>query len=172
MKLYILIILLFAQFASAEYVKFYFEINKPIGAKEFAEVARKYQVDYIEVNQRNNKYLYIGVIPEPDDIEKFTEELSDKKPKILGSFKFNGLQYGKSKKITPAEYDKDGKITKPEVIEKIGTAKHKFEKVSYINMMRDVKTFDGDGVELTSTRPVKEKMTHNILGWGTDDYPQ
>lgn len=173
MKIYItLLILLLTSYVNAEIVKVNFCINKPIASEEFQEVVNQYNVQYVEINQRNNKYFYLGVMDETV-IDDFTTSLSDKKPKILGSFRKNGLQHGRRTYLSiPATYDSEGNQLTPDIYNEIGGVKYPFNKKEYLDLMKDKKTYDIDGVELSSTRPTKVKETHNIAGWETSQFPE
>lgn len=153
MKKLLIILLLLSSPVScfAETVKVYFCINKPVGSVEFNEVSNEYDVEYVEINQRNNKHFYIALIEDESRLSEYLGLLSDKNPKILGAFKNSGLKYGLK--------------VQDEVI--TGTVKYKLQSNDFLDLMPDNKTFDDLGVELTSARSTKIKGIKNFAGWNT-----
>ena len=150
-------------------IKFYFSTDSTV--KELADITHKNNVEYVKINTRLSKNLYLACTNSPDGVSAFINDLAEFHGELLGSFNFDGTQYGKSKKITNAEYNKDGKTIRTEKVNTIGAAVHDFKKTKYIDLMRDKKTHNSEGVELTSVRPTVEKETHNFFGWGGAEFP-
>jgi len=169
MKKLIVFLILIPSIANAEFAKFYFSVDSEQTKKQttvFNDACQNFYVEYVLINTRITKRFYMACIDEKANLDSFILAIASLNPEMLGAFKFNGLQLGRTKQLkTPAVTDKDGKITTPATYQTIGVSKHPFQKTKYISLMRNKKTFDGDGNVLTSTRPVKEKETHNFAGW-------
>ncbi len=169
-------------YASPEFAKFYFSIDttmepsvvidgQPVQLNTLDQACRDYYVEYVLINSRISRRLYIACIDDKDNLDSFITALAPVNPEMFGSFKFDGIQLGRTKQIkTPAVYDEDGNETKPATYETVGTAYHKFEKAKYIELMPDIKSYDEDGNETSSTRPIVEKCLVNFAGWVNDQY--
>ena len=162
-KKIILILLISLPCFAEEIVKIKFSTTKPISQ----EVVQQHNLQYGEINQRAGKYLYWGVLDEKDITEL------GKEVKIICAHNKKGFQVGRTKILSaPATYDKDGIKLTDDVYTETGTVKHTFDKAEYLSLMRDIKTYSPECVELTSERPTEVKETHNIFGWERAQIPK
>ena len=158
-------LLLLIVHAEAEMVKINFSTSKSVST----EVMQKYNTHYGLLNKRDGVYYYWGALDE-SDITAFTKEVP---ATIIGAFRKNGLQVGVTKQLsTLAKYDSGGAQLSPDKYSNVGTAKHVFNKAEYLKSMKDVKTYNKEGIELSSKVPTKLHETHNIFGWETAQFPE
>ena len=130
----------------------------------FQAITTMFFVEYSLVNIRAGKRLYIGLIKDSESIPDFLESIKTKNPEVLGVFDIDGIQWGKSVKITPATYEGDEILTEEEKII-TGEAIYPFQQQMFLDMMPDEHTYDEEGKMLTTTRPVEVNDLKNFGGW-------
>lgn len=159
-RLIIIAMMLFAatSVCQADTVKAYLSLDE-LTEQElpvFQEISGKFFVEYSLINIRNDRRFYIGLIRDTEQIASFLNYLAIKSPSVIGVFSHSGLTYG-------LQYTTD-----PETGEQITTGEviYPFKIEEYLSLMPDIKTYDIDGTELSSSRPTVVKPLKNFGGWG------
>lgn len=158
---YVMIFMLLCSSCFAEPVKFYFAVDQTADKQKILTWFQKYHVDYHIINRRGGYIFANALIPNLEDIPNIQKIFEIKGFIVLAAFKLNGVQVGRRRILKELqEYLYSGSAT------------HVFNKTAFLALMKDIKTYDANGVELTSTRPIVERESHNYLGWGTAVFPK
>ena len=150
----------------AQPIKFYFAVDQTADKVKIKEWFHKYDVEYYIINKRGGFIFATALIKDHNELPNLKKVFEVEGFIILAAFKQDGAQVGRTKIVkTPAVYDKDGSLVSPAIYEYVGKISYPINTIGFLQLMRDVKTYDVDGNELSSIRPTEVRETHNFAGW-------